>query len=682
MAKRSRQLHLESGPCPEASGWVPNLCQCGDVEANPGPEVGGTHRTLDKAKQARSNSAGSQRRGKEGTPRYFEDPEADANMQSPDQRRGRSREPSGQSPDLPKRRSITQGTPTTVPARLDFQPPTPVPSKAAPPLDALATLCAGKVSVGPIGVGTLPSGKAFLHIPQLDTESVQYLEAHLNVQFDLVTHGDGHTIIPAGARMLSVANHMDLTSQELQDHHILLYPPSRMPFRDEPPLLSLKSWARLSSNALKSSSRRMSITLILPGRKIASDPREMVLMYPLFDWAPLRKFLTTRGAWLNPTVRLLQSGGAYSTVNPGLLAFWHFSSQGNFQRLEDPAVLQMPSVHSFTIQPSARYLRQHVILSGPAQVRGPSGKVHAMSAARWLMLLNNISPDEASTCVGHSTNLKYGTTCLPSVQWSNACPDRRSIAHMMIPQERMEELRDDIHEMDDISMFTITPACYAHLFVVSHWPSRRKGEGQRESNGTPVKMQSDEILTTLSACPFLDDHLGPMVEYTKWDALLYLKHPDRAEAVAEKVRNWDNLVLRSLHQQQMVRTPRNRYLQQPPRLWLQFPVALDPIFIIKELSTYVGFTESEPGTDLGTWVVTLATAETAKIMAGCHISCGDCGTATLTTGSAETDDDLNKQMKMEPSTPFMDRTMKIAELANRQLPRLSRQQLEGLQSGN
>ena len=346
--------------------------------------------------------------------------------------------------------------------------------------------------------------------------------------------------------------------------------------------------------------------------------------------------------------------------------------------LDDPLVLQMPTTHSFCIQPVAKYLRQHVILSGPSTVKGPSGKVHAMSAAKWLMLLNNMSPDEASSCVGHSTTLKYSTSCLPSVQWANTCPEKRSIAHMMIPSGRLEELQDDVHDMDDVCMFVITPESYTHLYVVSHWPSRRPQDARQ----AVVKFQADGIIDSLKGCPSLENQLGPMIEYTKWDVLVYLNNIDQAEPIAEKIRNWDNLVLRSLHQQQLVRTARNKYLQHPPRLWLQFPVALDPHYLLKEISAYICITESEPGTEMGTWVVTLATVETASIMAGCAIPCGSCGTAMMTTGSPEADADLNRGMKVAISSPFLDRTMKISELGNRQLPRLNRQNLDAMQSGN
>ena len=655
-------------PYQAKGGWIPNLCQCGDIEANPGPEMG-----KGGNKAPRSNSHGPQPRGKDGKPTYFDDPE-DPFMQSPQQRKGRPREITGQSPETMKRRSTSQASPQTVPVRLDFQTPTPVSMK--PGLtDELAEVCQGKTSLGPIGIGKLPTGRTFLHIPQLDYESVRCLENHLQVEFDVVTHGDGQTVIPANARVLSVVQHAKVASEDLVNHHILLNPPARLPYTDNPPLLSLKSWAKLLLTVLKSNGHNTTITLILPGKRLASDPREMVLMYPLFDWAPLRKFLVRRGAWLNPSMVLLQTDGTHVKVMPGTMAFWHFSASANFSTLDDPVILQTPVIHGFTIQPQAKHLRRHAILTGPSTIRGTSGRAHTMSASRWLMLLNNISLDEASSCVGHSSTLKYSMACLPSVQWPNMCPEHRSIAHVMIPQDRVEELVEDVRDLDDVHLFIIDPTKFRHLYIVSHWPARRPKAQEGGGQQATVKFQADAIMDSLRSCG-LENQLGPMIEYSKWDVLVYVNQPEQSELIAGKIRNWDNLVMRSLHQQQLVRTGREKALQHPPRLWLQFPAALDPLFLIQEISTRVSIVESEPGTELGTWSVSFADADTAGIMAGCVIPCGECGSALLTTGNTEVDSNLNRQGMVEPSTPFLSRLDKVT---NKPFPRLSKQALESMQ---
>ena len=64
---------------------------------------------------------------------------------------------------------------------------------------------------------------------------------------------------------------------------------------------------------------------------------------------------------------------------------------------------------------------------------------------------------------------------------------------------------------------------------------------------------------------------------------MYLNNTDQAEPIAKKVRNENKLVLCSLHQQKLVRPSQNKYLQQPPRLRLQFPVALSPHYLLKEI---------------------------------------------------------------------------------------------------
>ena len=140
------------------------------------------------------------------------------------------------------------------------------------------------------------------------------------------------------------------------------------------------------------------------------------------------------------------------------------------------------------------------------------------------------------------------------------------------------------------------------------------------------------------------------------------------------MKNWDDYVLRSLHDKSIVSVTTLRQVLHPPSIWLLFPAALSVEFLMTRLAQVLDIDSYQPGANHGELLLQLRSATACQRLYNCTVSCGEYGNASLTSGDIHVDAQWNRKMEIDAEDGLESRLRGL----DRGLPTLNRANLLSL----
>ena len=82
-----------------------------------------------------------------------------------------------------------------------------------------------------------------------------------------------------------------------------------LPFEDNPPFFTLKSWVALWKQAIATGDKKTDLAVLVTGRSLPVDPILLPALENRFDLLPIRRFLQSVTVFTAPTLLRRQPNG-------------------------------------------------------------------------------------------------------------------------------------------------------------------------------------------------------------------------------------------------------------------------------------------------------------------------------------------------------------------------------------
>lgn len=492
---------------------------------------------------------------------------------------------------------------------------------------------------------------------------------------DVHIFGDGRRdeTLPPGVRVYEVRDHPTLNPSCLQGHHSLFLFPRFIPFQDALPQYCLRSWCALIGNALQSADGSTLVTVVLEARFHTPHLPSLPMLDRRFELDKLRKFLVK--VVVMPDVilneRCPESQRVVACRQPPQHPLLLFAYRGgaSFATIPPHDVWYVPRpMGEMDLVPPEDARAFHVLCNYETPEEPEIH--HPVTALRFLMAMNALSPDETSTQFKLATTLKFPASILPIVQ--RASPDGVSIAHMYIGADwigRMEEERESLH---DLGFSWCILGDGNDRVLLNHLPRRRGGgPGGR-------KHPSPQVRDAILSAPHVAALFQELILFSRWDVLGLLKDGVTHSRVACVLEQLDDIVVQDSSQFLRVWGRDSGKHVEPPELIVHFPPALLQDYVISVLARVVPLQNVSPLALPGQALVCVENLQAAPFLYGCVIPCVGCGPILLTSGSAAKDAEWENSVGLPARATVQDRQLAIAQIAQPAAPRLTGANLLGL----
>ena len=636
--------------CPQ-SAWCHDVTEDGDVESNPGPKHSKSASSSTNAQKFnRLAFFGQPLQTLESSPLQWS---RDLTQEGIEPNPGPSQED----------KMITDDELASNPA--PPIPPPASPSHASPtedaPPDAIASdfqSLAGAHQSQAYGLHLRQvesSGEWFDQKPLGTTPLLKAIHETTPQRVDNWLIGDGlpNPHLPAPISCYRVFSHTSLTPTHLAGKHSVLLVSAPLPFDDTPPVFSLRSWCQLFRQTFSEAAQNPThVSIILLARTTSPKLELIPLLDKRFELDILKAWRT--GIWILPDIHLAERNPATGAIHPNawptvypLMLHTFSTERSKGKRTIAPTVrwTAPPPPHALEAPPESR--AHHVLLNAPSSVASPGDSQRQMSATRLLMMLNCLDPGEASTQFRHSPSLRYPPTWLPHIQ--RAAPSTITIAHYHVPLHIVECLIEDMPLLLEMGIRWCLLG-HSSAYIVNHRPQPGKGSKSR-----PFKCPADEILDTLLAPPTIQRLFSTALAFSRWDVYVELQPGVDPPALADSLRNLDNLLLSDASTQAVIAPTTAQNVVAPPLIFLVCPPALLIQYALDQVAKATSIRHHQRLERPGHLLLTMEHEVAAKALAGCHIPCQGVGAIILTTGSPDRDALLNAESGIRPGAPLHER---------------------------
>ena len=188
-------------------------------------------------------------------------------------------------------------------------------------------------------------------------------------------------------------------------------------------------------------------------------------------------------------------------------------------------------------------------------------------------------------------------------------------------------------------------------------------------------MQSPAIRDSLLLYPGATQHVVTCVCYDWFDVLVEFKAEANIQLIAQSLRNWEDLTLRSMLNAQVIRPASSSIAVHPPDIWLKHPANVCHLELIRQLKSQFDIKCTTPGSELGCQLLRLQSVDVCRRLLGCTIACGAYGTGVLTSSDARLDHNTTLECGLDASADLTARLLGVAPPLH---PRLSVATVAGL----
>ena len=165
--------------------------------------------------------------------------------------------------------------------------------------------------------------------------------------------------------------------------------------------------------------------------------------------------------------------------------------------------------------------------------------------------------------------------------------------------------------------------------------------GDTQIKATTHKQQASAIYANLKALQSSIPDIVELVIWNRYEVLLRASPTTSPPQLAAQLKNWDDYVLRNLHDKTIVAVTTLRQVLQPPGIWLLFPAALSVDLLMTRLAQVLDVASYQPGANHGELLLQLRSTTACQRLYNCTISCGEYGNASLTSGDIHVDAQWN-----------------------------------------
>lgn len=391
--------------------------------------------------------------------------------------------------------------------------------------------------------------------------------------------------------------------------------PALLPFRDEPPYFSMKSWARLFKQALNQhefvDGKPTAVILLYPSRLSTVDPTYLPLLDARMDLDCLRR-------WRTHTVVLPGLKLDYRD-NDGLLRMSPASHDKSLLLHAMNSTARFPEMH-LSVEYLCR-LEAHpdiffpvptavqVHITYPKYLPAQGMRVREISPVRLLMMLEGCPADDRSSVWLDAPTHRYPPDSMPRVQRHS--PERVGIAQMTIPPNVLQNLIEDRenHGQFGINWVILDDALHRNLFLVSHapkWPANGK---------PPLRDEADEVIKTVQATS-LRDHFEILICFSKYDALGKLHPTVDARSLASTLKECYSFQLRDANQLKNISSSTRKIVVSPPNVLVRGPEGILMDQMIAVMQSFCPVVRVNVLPKIGQFVFELPTPQHAELLYG------------------------------------------------------------------
>ena len=250
--------------------------------------------------------------------------------------------------------------------------------------------------------------------------------------------------LPIDLHVFGPSTHSSLTPSHLQGHHSLFLFPRSLPFKDSPPLYSIRSWCALITSTLQGAGSKTLVTVVLASRFTTPHLPSLPLLDRRMELGTIRRFLTKvivlPDTCLNE--RCTSTGAVAACRQPPATPLLLFAYRGgaSFETLPPHAIWHTPREDGKgDVQPPMEAQAFHVLMN--YETPDNPEIVHPVTSLRFLMALNALGAEETSLQFKLATTLNYPATVLPHIR--SSAPEGITIDHMDVGAAWLERLQNE-----------------------------------------------------------------------------------------------------------------------------------------------------------------------------------------------------------------------------------------------
>lgn len=507
---------------------------------------------------------------------------------------------------------------------------------------------------GPI-IRRLPTGLWFEE-RELICSTLQLLAQEVQqVAVDNLFSGDGlpNQNNPPSTKVFHLFNQQQMTVHTLIGKHTLICFPKPLPFSDQEPVFSFRSWCNLFKQALMDpTSKNTRISLIFTSRYQSPNPKILPLLDRRFELEPLRRFLFKISVLpdlqldkRNPETGAIEQVRTYRQFPLMLYAFRNALHMPIFEINAVWSPSKEMDIPPFSMEEDGEVF--HVLVNCENAIALPPDSGREMSALRLLMIMNQMDPSETTSQFRGATYLRYPPSPLP--QFQRASPDGFSIVHYHVPQKIINFLEEDREDLRGSGIsWILLPNDLQGMYVISHIPKRT----------TPVKKttksQASEIRDAIMAAPSIATLLDFVIILNRWEVLTRPIEGVNIPMLADALRNLENYTLADAQRLQKVYPNSASQVCDPPQVLVFYPLHMSVEYVLRCVSMISSLQYHQDFGNPGVLLVTLQSADHAPLLYGLTIQTGK-GSIAFTSGMEEKDAQAESSLGLKRNAPLLDR---------------------------